>query len=76
METEDIKNISEQVEQRLLDADKNRKVKDVGRVQMSKKQLAGYRIITMGNIDEINQDEVIAFNLVKKDSIWQPINVD
>lgn len=68
--------IKQKVEQHLIDAEKRRKVKDVGRVEMSRKQQAAYRIISMSNIDELNEDEVLAFNMVKKDAIWPPINVE
>lgn len=68
--------IKQKVEQHLIESEKRRKVKDVGRVEMSRKQQAAYRIISMSNIDELNDDEVLAFNMVKKDAIWPPINVE
>ncbi|MDD5551321.1 MAG: hypothetical protein PHS34_08680, partial [Candidatus Omnitrophica bacterium] len=68
--------LREKVEEHLQEKEKHRKVKDVGRVAMSAKEKAAYRIISKENIDEINQDEITAYNLVKKDSVWEAISID
>jgi hypothetical protein len=68
--------IEERVEQRLQEAQANKEFKDIGRVSNLKKTKAAYRLIDMGNLSEIEMDEVQAFNIVKKDLVWQAIDVD
>jgi hypothetical protein len=68
--------IEEKVEQRLQQAQANKEFKDIGRVSDLKKTKAAYRLIDMGNLSEIEMDEVQAFNIVKKDLVWQPIDVN
>ena len=69
-------NIQEKVEQRLQEAQANKEFRDVGRVADLKKTKAAYRLIDMGNLSEIELDEVQAYNIVKKDLVWQPIDVN
>jgi hypothetical protein len=68
-------NIEEIVEQRLQEAQSNKEFKDIGRVSNLKKTKSAYRLIDMSNLSEIEMDEVQAFNIVKKDLVWQPINI-
>jgi len=68
--------IEEKVEQRLQEAQANKEFKDIGRVSNLKKTKAAYRLIDMGNLSEIEMDEVQAFNIVKKDLVWQPIDIN
>jgi hypothetical protein len=68
--------IEEKVEQRLQEAQANKEFKDIGRVSNLKKTKAAYRLIDMSNLSEIEMDEVQAFNIVKKDLVWQPIDVN
>jgi hypothetical protein len=68
--------IEEKVEQRLQEAQANKEFKDIGRVSNLKKTKAAYRLIDMSNLSEIETDEVQAFNTVKKDLVWQPIDVN
>lgn len=68
--------IEEKVEQRLQQAQANKEFKDIGRVSDLKKTKAAYRLIDMGNLSEIEMDEVQAYNIVKKDLVWQPIDIN
>ena len=71
-----INDLREQVEQRLQEAQKNKTFKDVGRVADLKKTKAAYKLIDVSILSEIEADEVQAFNLVKKDMVWQAIDVN
>ena len=70
-----MKNIEELVEERLQQKQANKEFKDVGRVANLKKTKAAYKLIDISNLSEIEKDEVQAFNIVKKDLVWQPIDV-
>jgi hypothetical protein len=67
--------IEEKVEQRLQEAQSNKEFKDVGRVSNLKKTKSAYRLIDMSNLSEIEMDEVQAFNIIKKELVWQPIDI-
>ena len=69
-------NIQEKIEERLQAAQASKEFKDVGRVSDLKKTKAAYRLIDMSNLSEIEADEVQAYNIVKKDLVWQPIDVN
>lgn len=70
------KNIHEEVEERLQKAQANKEFKDIGRVADLKKTKAAYRIISFNDLFELEKDEVAAFNTIKKDLVWQPIDVN
>lgn len=66
----EVKDIKQQVEERLTEKQKSKEFKDVGRVSGSKKEAAAYKIITMQNMDQIELDPVMAYKMVKKDSVF------
>lgn len=70
-----MKKIEELVEERLQQKQANKEFKDVGRVANLKKTKAAYRLIDVSNLSEIEQDEIQAFNIVKKDLVWIPYDI-
>lgn len=37
--------------------------------------MAAYRLVNIENLNDLEQDKVIAFNLVKKENVWKPIDI-
>lgn len=68
-------NIKEQIEQRLTDQQKSKEFKDIGRVANLRKEKSAYKLISIENLDNLELDKVQAFNMVKKDSVYPPIDV-
>ena len=64
-----------EVENKLKAAQSNKEFKDIGRVQQTKKEKAAYRFITLNMLQELEQDEVMAYNMVKKENVWKEIDV-
>lgn len=64
-----------EVENKLKAAQSNKEFKDIGRVQQTKKEKAAYRFITSNMLQELEQDEVMAYNMVKKENVWKEIDV-
>jgi hypothetical protein len=71
----EIDKIKEEVEQRLQQQQANKEFKDVGRVAQTKKEKSAYKIINSTLLRDIELDPVMAFNMIKKDNVWLPINV-
>lgn len=71
----EIDKIKEEVEQRLQQQQANKEFKDVGRVAQTKKEKSAYKIISSTLLREIELDPVMAFNMIKKDTVWLPIDV-
>ena len=67
--------IKEEVEQRLQQQQANKEFKDVGRVAQTKKEKSAYKIISSTLLREIELDPVMAYNMIKKDTVWLPIDV-
>lgn len=67
--------IKSEVEKRLQQKQKSKDFKDIGRVDNTRKELAAYRLINIDNLDELEQDKVIAFNMVKKENVWKPYDI-
>jgi hypothetical protein len=67
--------IKQEVEKKLQDKQKSKEFKDVGRVSNTRKELAAYRLVNIENLNDLEQDKVIAFNLVKKENVWKPIDI-
>jgi hypothetical protein len=67
--------IKSEVEKRLQQKQKSKDFKDIGRVDNTRKELAAYRLINVDNLDELEQDKVIAFNMVKKENVWKPYDI-
>lgn len=70
------KKIQEQVEQRLQEQQAKKEFKDIGRVANLKKSKAALKFIDVSSLNELELDEVQAFNMVKKDTVWLPIDVN
>ena len=68
--------IGEQIEERLQKQQANKEFKDVGRVQQTKKEKAAYRLITANMLSELENDGIMAYNMVRKDTVWAEINVE
>ena len=71
----DLNQIKEQVEQRLQEKQSNREFKDIGRVAQTKKEKAAFRLINSKVLTDLEDDAVMAYNMVKKDNVWSPIDV-
>ena len=71
----EIDKIKEEVEQRLQQQQANKEFKDVGRVAQTKKEKSAYKIISSTLLRDIELDPVMAFNMIKKDTVWLPIDV-
>lgn len=70
-----ITDIQQQVEERLKAQQESKEYKDIGRVAHTKKEKAAYRLISSKVLTDLEQDEVMAYNMVKKDNIWPAYNV-
>jgi hypothetical protein len=74
--SEEIDKLKEQIEERLTKQQESKEFKDIGRVAQTKKEKAAYRLITTSLLSDLEQDPVMAYNMVKKDNVWQPIDVN
>lgn len=75
-EAKDISKIKEQVEQRLQEQQANKDFKDIGRVAQTKKEKAAFRLINSSILGQLEEDSVMAFNMVKKEAVWSEIDVN
>ncbi len=71
-----ISTIKEQVEQKLQAQQTNKEFKDVGRVAQTRKEKSAYKLISGQVLNQLEDDAVMAFNMVKKENVWPEINVD
>ena len=71
----DLNQIKEQVEQRLQEKQSSKEFKDIGRVAQTKKEKAAFRLINSKVLTDLEDDAVMAYNMVKKDNVWSPIDV-
>jgi hypothetical protein len=72
----EIDNIKQKIEERLLKQQETKEFKDVGRVAQTKKEKAAYRLISSDILGQLEEDKVMAYNMVKKDNVWSPIDVN
>src|ERR1035437_10046893 len=73
---EEVKSIQERIEQRLRDKQAKKEFKDTeNRIGGSRKELAAYRIISMSDLTALEEDEVTAFEMVKKEKVWQKYEI-
>jgi len=75
MSTE-IDRIKQQIEERLTKQQASKEYKDIGRVAQTKKEKAAYRLISSAILSDLEEDPIMAYNMVKKDNVWQPIDVN
>jgi effector-binding domain-containing protein len=71
----DIKEIKEQVEQRLQKQQSSKEFKDIGRVAQTKKEKSAFRLINSKMLVDLEDDGVMAYNMVKKDNVWKEVDV-
>ena len=71
-----INKIKEQVEQRLQEKQANKEFKDIGRVANTKKERAAFKLINSSVLSELEKDSVMAYNMVKKDTVWADIDIN
>jgi len=72
----EIDKLKQQIEERLIKQQESKEYKDIGRVAQTKKEKAAYRLISSSVLSDLEQDPVMAYNMVKKDNVWQPIDVN
>lgn len=72
---QDISKIKEQVEQRLQEQQANKDFKDIGRVAQTKKEKSAFRLINGTVLNQLEEDGVMAYNMVKKEAVWAEIDV-
>jgi hypothetical protein len=69
--------LSEKVEQRLRQKQENKEFKDTeGRIGGSKKEKRAYKIVSLTDLKNIEQDEATAIELIKKDKVYPKVNVN
>lgn len=68
--------IKQQVEEKLLKQQSSKEFKDVGRVAHTRKEKSAYKLISGMILKELEQDPVMAFNMVKKENVWPEIDVN
>ncbi len=71
-----IPTIKEQVEQKLQAQQANKEFKDVGRVAQTRKEKSAYKLISGQVLNQLEDDAVMAFNMVKKENVWPEINIE
>lgn len=69
--------ILDKVEKRLREKQENKEFKDTeGRIGGSKKEKSAYKMISMSNLNEIEEDEATAIELIKKDRVYPKVDVN
>lgn len=67
--------IAEQVEEKLVKQQINKEFKDIGRVAQTRKEKSAYKLISGSILSTLEEDGVMAYNMVKKENVWPEINV-
>ena len=67
--------LKDKVEERLQNQQASKEFKDIGRVQQTRKEMAAYKLITGSVLDQLEQDSVMAYNMVKKENVWPEIDI-
>ncbi len=70
-----MEDIKEKIEAKLLKQQENKEFKDVGRVSQTRKEKSAYKLISGSILSTIEEDSVMAYNMVKKENVWPEINV-
>lgn len=77
MSEESKKTIAEKVEERLREKQATKEFKDTeGRIGGSKKEKMAYKIVSISDLADIEKDEVLAIELVKKDKVYPKVDVN
>lgn len=74
-ELPEVDNLQEKIQQRLEDRQKTKEFKDTSVVTYTRKYRAAYDIITLGDLQEIEKDNVTAYKLIEKSKIWPLYNI-
>jgi len=72
----ELKNIKDQVESRLQEQQKSKEFKDVGRVAMTRKEMSAFKLINGQILNLLEEDAIMAHNMVKKENVWPEIDVE
>jgi hypothetical protein len=67
--------IKEKIEQRLQKQQSSKEFKDIGRVAQTRKEKSAYKLISGQLLNTLEEDAVMAYNMVKKENVWPEINV-
>jgi hypothetical protein len=67
--------IEETVKKRLTDAQKNKEFKDTDIVNYTRKYKRSYEIVTLNDLDDIEKDEVNAYDQVEKSKVWPEYDI-
>lgn len=71
------KTIAEKVEERLREKQATKEFKDTeGRIGGSKKEKMAYKMVSVSDLADIEKDEVLAIELVKKDKVYSKVDVN
>jgi hypothetical protein len=73
---EDGGQIDERVAQALRDKERTKEFKDTDIVSYTRKYSAAYDLVTSGDLDKIEQDNVTAYKLIEKSKVWEPYNIE
>jgi len=63
--------IGEVVKQRLIKSQESKEFKDTEIVKYTKKYKVNYNLVSSQNLDEVEEDSVIAYKMVEKSRVWQ-----
>ena len=66
----------ERIETYLSDKQKGHKFKDSAYAEGTKKAKIAYNMITAQDIDDIEKDPSMAYDLVQKDKVWEPYDIE
>jgi hypothetical protein len=70
-----IQDLKEQVEKRLQEQQSSKEFKDVGRVAQTRKEKSAFRLINSKMLVDLEDDAVMAYNMVKKENVWKEIDI-
>lgn len=70
-----VKDIKEEIEQRLQKQQASKEFKDIGRVAQTRKEKSAFRLINSKILTDLEDDSVMAYNMVKKENVWTPIDI-
>jgi hypothetical protein len=71
----ELQKIKEQVEERLQSQQASKTFKDIGRVAQTRKEKSAYKLISGQVLNQLEEDSVMAYNMVKKENVWPEIDV-
>lgn len=72
----ELEKVKQEVERRLQAQQEKKEFKDVGRVAMTRKEKSAFKLISEQILSDLELDRVMAYNMVKKDLVWSPIDIE